>query len=168
MRPEPSLKWRRTGHWLPGIVIRDWPSLKYRGGHEDISRGQVPTLDTLKRLTRVLAEGKANMLELYIEHLFKWKKYPDIAPPEAISPEEGHELFDYAAGYGIEVHPMLQVLGHSYGILNLPQYQHYRVSPCEKAPWVMTFDIRKPETDRVRARPRERDLRGVPRQDTER
>ncbi|HEX2950923.1 MAG TPA: glycoside hydrolase family 20 zincin-like fold domain-containing protein [Armatimonadota bacterium] len=131
---------------LPGIVIRDWPSLKYRGVHEDMSRGQVPTLDTFKRLSRILAESKANTLELYIENLFKWKSHPDIAPPEAIAPEEGRELFDYAARLGIEVHPMLQVLGHSNGILSLPAYQRYSVSECKNAPWAMTFDIRKPET----------------------
>lgn len=27
---------------LPGITICDWPSLKYRGAQQDISRGQVP------------------------------------------------------------------------------------------------------------------------------
>jgi len=131
---------------LPGVVIRDWPVLKYRGAHEDMSRGQVPTQETFKRLTRVLAEGKGNILELYIEHLFKWKKYPDIGPPEAITPEEGHELFNYAAEYGIEVHPMLQVLGHSNGILRLPPYQRYWVRDIPAQPWMITFDIRKPET----------------------
>lgn len=130
---------------LPGIVIRDWPSLAYRGVHEDISRGQVPTIDTLKRLTRVAAEAKVNMLELYIEHVFKWTKHPDVCPPEGITPQEGRELFDYGARYNIEVHPMLQVLGHSHGILHLPQYHHLRVSESKKAPWIMTFDIRKPE-----------------------
>jgi hypothetical protein len=130
---------------LPGLIIRDWPSMRYRGAHEDISRGQVPTTHTLKRLAQVIAEAKMNVMELYIEHLFKWKKHPDIAPPEAISAEEGRNLFDFASRYHIEVHPMLQVLGHSYGILHLPQYQHLRISESKKAPWIMTFDIRKPE-----------------------
>ena len=40
-------------------------------------------------------------------------------------------------------------LGHSYHILNKPQYQHLRVGPCEKAPWIMTFDVRKPEAVRM-------------------
>ena len=43
------------------------------------------------------------------------------------------------------MHPLLQVLGHSYFILSKPQYQHLRIGPCEKMPWIMTFDIRKPE-----------------------
>jgi len=131
---------------LPCLKIRDWPSLRYRGAQQDISRGQVPTMDTFKRLVRLLAEGKANILELYIEHTFKWKSHADISPPEGIAPDEAREVFDYAARYGIEVHPILQVLGHSYHILHQPQYHHLRVGPCEKAPWIMTFDIRKGET----------------------
>jgi len=130
---------------LPCVKLRDWPSLRYRGVQQDICRGQVPTMDTFKRLADILSEGKGNVLELYIEHTFKWKKYPDISPPEGISPEEGRELFDYGARRGIEVHPLFQVLGHSYHILHLPQYQHLRIGPCKKQPWIMTFDVRKPE-----------------------
>ncbi len=130
---------------LPGLIIHDWPSLKYRGVQQDISRGQVPKPETLKRLADVLAEGKMNQLELYIEHVYKYKAFPDISPPEGLTPEESKELALHAAQQGVEVHPLLQVLGHSYFILNKPQYQHLRVGPCEKMPWIMTFDIRKPE-----------------------
>ena len=51
----------RTG--LPGMVIRDWPSLRYRGFQYDISRGQMPKLESLKRLAAVSAEAKMNMYE---------------------------------------------------------------------------------------------------------
>ena len=130
---------------LPGLIIHDWPSLKYRGVQQDISRGQVPKPETLKRLANVLAEGKMNELELYIEHVYKYKAFPDVSPPEGLAPEESKDLALHAAQQGVEVHPLLQVLGHSYFILNKPQYQHLRIGPCEKMPWIMTFDIRKPE-----------------------
>lgn len=130
---------------LPGMRIRDWPALPYRGLMQDISRGQVPKPETLHRLADVLAEAKMNVLELYIEHAFRFPSHPDIAPPEALTAEEGAALFNYAATLGIEVHPMLQVLGHSYHVLKLPQYEHLRIGPSEKAPWIMTFDIRNPE-----------------------
>jgi hexosaminidase len=130
---------------IPAVRIRDWPSLEYRGVQQDICRGQVPTMATFKRLVDVLAQAKLNLLELYIEHTFKFRSHPDISPPEGVSPEEGRELFDYAANYHMEVHPLFQVLGHSYHILNKPQYQHLRIGPSEKMPWIMTFDIRKPE-----------------------
>ncbi len=131
---------------LPGMRVCDWPSLRYRGVQQDISRGQVPTMATFQRLVDVLAASHVNMLELYLEHTFKFKSHTDISPPEGISPEEGRALFDYAAQRQMEVHPLFQALGHSYHILHQPQYHHLRIGPCEKTPWIMTFDVRKPET----------------------
>lgn len=130
---------------LPGMILRDWPSLRYRGAQQDISRGQVPTPETLMRLADVLAEAKMNVLELYIEHVYKYKAFPDISPPEGLAPDEAKDIAAHAARAGVEVHPLLQGLGHSYFILSKPQYQHLRIGPCEKMPWIMTFDIRKPE-----------------------
>ena len=100
---------------LPGMIIRDWPSLRYRGVQQDISRGQVPTPETLKRLADVLAEGKMNQLELYIEHVYKYKAFPRHLAPGGIGPGGvASELALHAARQGVEVHPLLQVLGHSY------------------------------------------------------
>lgn len=130
---------------LPGMVIRDWPSLKYRGVQQDVSRGQVPTPETLKRLADVLAEGKMNELELYIEHVYKYQAFPDVSPPEGYSPDEARELSAHAARAGVEVHPLFQGLGHAFHILSKPQYQHLRIGPSEKNLSIMTFDIRKPE-----------------------
>ncbi|MFA6242117.1 MAG: glycoside hydrolase family 20 zincin-like fold domain-containing protein [Candidatus Hydrogenedentales bacterium] len=130
---------------LPGMVVRDWPSLRYRGVQQDVSRGQVPTPETLKRLADVLAEGKMNEFEFYLEHVYKYKAFPDISPPEGYTPEEAKDFGAHAARAGVEVHPLLQTLGHAYQILSKPQYQHLRIGPCEKTPWIMTFDVRKPE-----------------------
>ncbi len=93
----------------------------------------------------MLAEAKMNELELYLEHEYKYQAFPDISPAEGLAPAEARELARHAARQGVEVHPLLQALGHSYHILSKPQYQHLRVGPCEKAPWIMTFDVRKPE-----------------------
>lgn len=130
---------------LPGMVICDWPSLKYRGLQQDISRGQVPTLAALKKLAEAASWAKMNQMEFYLEHVYKYKVFPDISPPEGLSPEEGKEWSEHAARLGVEVHPLLQGLGHSFHILSKPQYQHLRIGPSEKMPWIMTFDIRKPE-----------------------
>jgi len=130
---------------LPGLHIRDWPSMKYRGVQQDVCRGQVPTVETIKRLTRVLAEAKMNMLELYIEHTYKFKAHPDNSPPEGYSPEDAREMFKYAANLDVEIHPMFQVLGHAGTIISKPQFVKYAVRPLEQI-WRMTYDIRKPET----------------------
>ena len=124
---------------LRGAIIRDWPSLRYRGFQYDVSRGQMPKTDTLKRLARITAEAKMNMYELYIEHEFQWTRHPDIAPGEAISAKDAREIFDSAARYHMEVHPLMQTFGHFYNIGAKPAYKQYMV------PDGGTVDIRKPE-----------------------
>lgn len=124
---------------LPGIVIRDWPSMRYRGFQYDVSRGQMPKIETLERLARTTAEAKIDMYELYIENQFQWTRHPDIAPPEAISAKDARELFDIAARYHMEVHPMMQTFGHFYNIGLKPAYRKYMVGDGG------TVDIRNPE-----------------------
>lgn len=134
---------------LPGLTLCDWPTLKYRGVQQDISRGQVPNPAALERLADTLALAKMNVLELYIEHEYHFQAFPEISPPEGLSAVEAKALTHHAAQWGVEVHPLLQTLGHSYHTLKLPKYQHLRVGPCTNAPWIMTFDIRKPEAVRM-------------------
>jgi hypothetical protein len=124
---------------LPGMTIRDWPSLRYRGFQYDISRGQMPKLASLKRLAQVTAEAKMNLYELYIEHEFQWQRYPDIAPPEALTRAEARELFDCAARYHMDVHPLMQTFGHFYNIGTKAPYRKFMVEDGG------TVDIRKPE-----------------------
>ena len=124
---------------LPGIIIRDWPSLPYRGFQYDISRGQMPRLHSLKRLAAITAEAKMNVYEPYIENVFQWQRYPDIAPPEALTPAEARELFDCGTRYHMDVHPLMQTFGHFYNIGTLAPYRKFMV------PDGGTVDIRKPE-----------------------
>ena len=67
----------------PAVSIRDWPSMEWRGVHDDISRGPIPTLDYMKKQIRVLASYKVNLFALYMEHVFDFKSQPLIAPKEA-------------------------------------------------------------------------------------
>ena len=98
-----SLRGRRTlrrsppiARSLPGVHIRDRPSLGYRGVQYDVSRGQMPTLDTLKRLTRILGEAKGNMLELYLEDMFHGEATRTSPRPRRSRPRRPGSLFDYA------------------------------------------------------------------------
>jgi hypothetical protein len=130
---------------LPGVAIRDWPSMKYRGAQQDISRGQVPTPETMKRLADVMADGKMNVLEFYLEHVYKYKAFPDIAPAEGYSPEEMKSFAAYSIRAGVEMHPLLQSLGHGYHILSKPQYKQLAVAQHTAGEGISTFDVRKPE-----------------------
>ena len=46
---------------IPALVIRDWPSMEWRGVQDDISRGPISTLDYLKMQVRTLAEYKIDV-----------------------------------------------------------------------------------------------------------
>jgi hypothetical protein len=69
---------RTHGRRLPFLRIRDWPDFARRGVMLDISRGRVPTLATLLDLAEHLADFKINELQLYTEHTFAYRKYPQI------------------------------------------------------------------------------------------
>ena len=65
---------------IPALVIRDWPSMEWRGVSDDISRGPIPTLDYLKMQIRTLAEYKINLLGLNMEHVFDFQTQPLVPP----------------------------------------------------------------------------------------
>ena len=66
---------------LERATIRDWPAMKYRGFHDDLSRGPVPTLDFQKKQIRVLAAYKVNVYSPYYEHTLFYPSNPLFAPP---------------------------------------------------------------------------------------
>ena len=88
---------------IPCCYIVDWPVLKYRGWHDDISRGPIPTMDFLKRQIRTFSEYKLNQFTFYNSHVFKLKKYPTVAPPDGITGEQVKELSAYAKKYHVDL-----------------------------------------------------------------
>src|ERR1700686_3225785 len=88
---------------VPALVIRDWPSMEWRGGSDDNSRGPIPTVDYLKMQIRTLAEYKINLLGFNMEHVFAFQTQPLVSPKEAspkeaaLTPTEIKELVDYAS-----------------------------------------------------------------------
>jgi hexosaminidase len=120
------IKANRNGNSVPCLTIYDWPALKLRGWMDDISRGPIPTMDFLKNEIRTMAEYKHNYFTLYTEHVFKLKKYPDIAPRDGISAEEIAELTEYAEKYHIELVGNAQSFGHMANTLRMPFYSKLR------------------------------------------
>ncbi len=114
----------------PAVAIRDWPAMRWRGLHDDISRGPIPTLDFIKSQIRTLAEFKLNLYALYIEHTFDYQRHPLIAPREAaLTPAEIKEIVEYAARYHVTVLPEQQAFGHLHHILKLEQYAELAETP---------------------------------------
>ncbi len=134
---------------IRSLYVVDYPALKYRGMMYDISRGQMPKPETFKKLIDIFAMGKSNVLEFYLEDMLRFERYPDIAPSDALSREECLGLSEYARQYGMELHPMLQVLGHMEKIASKGDYKKYMVPMPEGGadghPWTQTVDIRDPK-----------------------
>ena len=108
---------------LERATIRDWPAMKYRGFHDDLSRGPVPTLDFQKKQMRTLAAYKINVYSPYFEHTLEYPSNPLIAPPGgAMTPDQIRELVAYAARYHIDVIPEQEAFGHLHHVLKYELY----------------------------------------------
>lgn len=66
------------GGVLPTGEVRDWPDLPVRGFLLDVSRGRVPSRETLARLVSLLELARYNHLQLYIEHTFAYAGHATV------------------------------------------------------------------------------------------
>jgi hypothetical protein len=115
---------------IPKLVIRDWPSMEWRGVQDDISRGPIHTLDYLKSQVRILAEYKINLLGFNMEHVFDFQTQPLVAPKDAaLTPAEIKDLSDYAARYYITLLPEQQAFGHIHQFLKYEIYSDIAETP---------------------------------------
>ena len=106
------------------ITVEDYPALEYRGWMDDLSRGPIPTMDFLKKEIRTMAMYKMNFFNLYTEHVFRLKSYPDIAPNDGLTAEQIKELTDYARQYNIELIGNQQCFAHAEKMLRIPYYRN--------------------------------------------
>ena len=115
---------RQNGRLLPGLHIEDEPSMDVRACSYDVSRGRVPTLDTLIALADTLCLYKYDQLQLYVEHT--------IDLPDSREAWAGHDpltagdimaLDAHCADLGIELVPAMATFGHMYEILRTRTYR---------------------------------------------
>jgi len=143
------------GRKLPCLEIEDRPDYAIRGLSYDVSRGKVPTLETLKELVRRLAALKLNHLQLYVEHTFAFSFDPAIgAGCSPLTADEIRELDDFCRRYRVDLVPSLASCGHMGFILSLPQYRHLAEVESQKSweqmSWAermrgLTIDVRNPQ-----------------------
>jgi hypothetical protein len=114
----------------PAVTIRDWPTMPWRGVHDDVSRGPIPTLDYMKKEIRTLSEYKINLFALYMEHVFDSRSQPLVAPGEAaITADEIKELVSYAKKYHVTILPEQQAFGHLHHVLKYEAYSDLAETP---------------------------------------
>ena len=115
---------KENGTKLPCIEVEDKPDFPARGFLHDVTRGKVPTLETLKLLVNKLAFYKINQLQLYIEHTFAFKAIPELwQDKDPLTAEEIKELDSYCRKNCIELVPSLATFGHLYELLRLKRFE---------------------------------------------
>ncbi|HEY1744928.1 MAG TPA: family 20 glycosylhydrolase [Granulicella sp.] len=118
------------GFVLHAADIHDYPAMRYRGLHDDLSRGPVDTLEFQKKLVRTLAAYKANLYSPYFEHTQQYASNPLPAPPGgSISAEDARELVAYARQYHVMVVPEQEAFGHLHHNLLYDEYQQLAETP---------------------------------------
>lgn len=115
---------------LPQVEIIDYPDMKIRAISDDISRGQVSTLENFKRIISFISRYKMNTYLPYLEDMIQFDKYPSIGKNRgALTKAEIKEIVAFADLHFVEVIPVFQTLGHYENILSLPEFIKYAEYP---------------------------------------
>jgi len=117
--------------FFPECYVIDYPLLLIRGISDDISRGQAPTVENLKKFISELSHFKINQYYLvYMQDMFKFQSHPEIGKNRgAYSKEEIKDLSQYAKKYFIELIPIFQTISHWDNILINKKYWKYGEFP---------------------------------------
>lgn len=117
----------RISHGVIGCVeITDEPSFPNRGYLLDVSRGRVPTMNSLKELVDKLALYKVNQLQLYVENSLRLDSFEEIwSQTDPFMSEEILDLDRYCNMRCIELVPCIATFGHLYNILESASFGKY-------------------------------------------
>jgi hexosaminidase len=122
----------QSSHELPCVQIQDHPDLKIRGALLDISRGKIPTLQTLYHMVDFLSDLKYNQLQLYIEGFsFAYPSFKNVweKTETPLNPEEIKALDLYCKDRFIELVPNQNSLGHMDAWLARDEYKDLAECP---------------------------------------
>ncbi|UDQ99238.1 family 20 glycosylhydrolase [Lentisphaerota bacterium WC36G] len=109
---------------IQDVTEEIFTSYKKFGTMVDCSRNAVLHVDYMKKLVRRCALLGFNRIYMYCEETYKLKNEPYFGYLRgAYSAEEIREIDNYAAQFGIEIVPSIQVLGHLEKML---QWDYYK------------------------------------------
>ena len=123
---------KQTNNKIPCIEIEDSPDLQTRGAMLDISRGKIPTLNTLLGMVDLLADLKYNHLELYVEGFsFGYPTFQNLweKSETPLMPEEIRQLDAYCKERYIDLVPNQNSLGHMQAWLATDQFKSLAECP---------------------------------------
>ncbi len=118
-------------------VIRDWPALEWRGVSDDISRGQVSTVEDFRAIIRDLAYFKKNLYQPYIEDMFEFDASPNAGRKRgAITKAEMALIVEEGRLNHVTVCPVFETLGHQDRLLGLPENRRFaEIQGGDEKPW---------------------------------
>lgn len=134
------------------LEIEDKPTMPLRGISDDISRGQVSTLQNFKDMIRRMSLVKCNVYMPYMEDTFEFKKYPESGKfSDPVKQEEWKELIEYAKDYYVTIIPIFNTIGHWDKNAKLDFFYPYVIkhnddpngAPCT------SVDVRKPQVQQM-------------------
>jgi hypothetical protein len=139
-------KWIETP--LPGMLIQDWPDIKWRAVQFD-EKHHLDHYKYLKKAIVKLAKYKVNTVVFEFEDKFDYKSHPIIAAPHSFTPKQIKSLTKYAHKYHINIVPLVQGLGHASYILKHPKFKDLRAdpnsvwafNPLKKGTYNLLFDM---------------------------
>lgn len=115
-----ALQWLRRTDAVPGGTARDWPDYPERGLMLDTAREFFP-VDWVKARIREAAYLRMNLLQLHLSDSLGFRlastTHPEITSPEHYTAADIREIVDYAAAYGIEIIPEIDMPSHMNVIL---------------------------------------------------
>lgn len=113
---------------VPCLQIKDKPDFSYRGFYQDVTRGKIPTVKTIKKLIDTMAYYKMNSLQLYVEHVFEFEESKDLWEATGyLTKDELKEIGAYCKENFMEFIPSLSTFGHMYELLTQKKYRQLRV-----------------------------------------
>jgi len=130
---------------LDCLRINDWPDFPNRGVMLDISRDQVPKMETLYELIDLLSEWKINQFQLYTEHTFAYRNHRDVW--EHASPMTAEQILaldKYCREHFIELVPNQNSFGHMQRWLKHERYLNLAEAPegCQTEwGWMEPFSL---------------------------
>ncbi len=143
------------GAVLPSLTINDLPDMPNRGFYHDVTRGRIPTMESLKALADKLSYYKINQLQLYIEHSFLFKDFSEVWRDDTPLTAEDILEFDlYCKNLHIDLIPSLASFGHLYKVLSTASFTELCELPeADKQPFSFyermahhTLDISREES----------------------
>lgn len=119
------------------LYVEDAPTFPVRGFYHDVTRGRVPTLDSLKALVDRMSYYKMNQLQLYVEHTYLFQGMSEMWRDETpLQAEDVMELDAYCKERYIDLVPSLSTFGHLYTLLSTKTYEAFcEYEDAEKQPF---------------------------------